>query len=157
MKITTTDYYKLHKDYRGTWTTERTDLPNWEKDREKYMGKRTILTNENGATVLLIEGMGLEIIKDDYYTKEFVCGQSSITRGELESFPCPFCTDDATDDMMQRIIDETEAETKCRMRKIHREECSSDDEYKEIRDSIWWKELEGLVVAAGIPYYEDLK
>jgi len=40
------DYNAIHKDYRGVW--EREDEP-------KYVGKRTMLSNENGATVLLIE------------------------------------------------------------------------------------------------------
>lgn len=59
--ITKAEYDAIHRDYKGVWTTERWDIPDWEHKREKYMGKRTILSNENGATVLLIEGMSLTI------------------------------------------------------------------------------------------------
>ena len=60
--ITKTDYEKIHPDFRGVWQTERTDLPNWDELRPKLMGKRTMLHNQNGCTVLLIEGQGFEII-----------------------------------------------------------------------------------------------
>lgn len=62
--ITKSDYEKLHEDYRGVWATERWDIPGWEQEREKYMGKHTMLHNDNGATCLLIEGLGFEIIEN---------------------------------------------------------------------------------------------
>lgn len=60
--ITAHDYNKIHPDFRGVWTTERDDIPGWAEKREKYMGKRTMLHNDNGVTCLLIEGMGFQII-----------------------------------------------------------------------------------------------
>lgn len=61
--ITESEYNSKHKDYKGVWTTERWDLPNWAEDREKFMGKRTMLHNDNG-TCLLIEGLSLRIVRD---------------------------------------------------------------------------------------------
>ena len=61
--ITLSEYNKLHTDFRSVWTTERFDLPNWEQDRVNYIGKRTLLTNDEG-TVLLVEGLGFHIIDD---------------------------------------------------------------------------------------------
>ncbi len=55
IKITLSEYNALHKDYRGVWTIERDDLPNWAEIRDKHMGKRTMLHYDNGATVLLVE------------------------------------------------------------------------------------------------------
>lgn len=63
-KISLEEYNKLSSDFRGVWTTDRSDLPNWEQIRDKYIGKRTMLDNENGATVLLIEGLHFEIINE---------------------------------------------------------------------------------------------
>jgi hypothetical protein len=56
--MTEQEYNAIHADYRSVWTTDRTDLPDWEQDREKYMGKRTLLTPSG----LEIEGLGLVII-----------------------------------------------------------------------------------------------
>jgi hypothetical protein len=62
MKVMTEEQYEaIHPSLRGVWETERTDLPNWENERHLYMGKRTLAAYENGGTVLLIEGLSLEI------------------------------------------------------------------------------------------------
>ena len=50
IKITLSEYNALHKDYRGVWTIERDDLPNWAEIRDKHMGKRTMLHYDSGAT-----------------------------------------------------------------------------------------------------------
>ena len=62
--MTLSEYLRKPKDYRGEWTTERWDIPNWADIREKHLGKRTLMTNINGGTYLVVEGMGLEIIDD---------------------------------------------------------------------------------------------
>lgn len=63
--ITLSAYNALHPDKRSVWKTERYDEPNWESERHKYMGKRTMLDyDEKHGTVLLIEGMSLRIIDD---------------------------------------------------------------------------------------------
>ena len=69
IRMTLSEYLRKPKDYRGEWTTERWDLPNWEEERKKYMGKRTLMTNINGGTCLVVEGMGLEIIDDTDWKK----------------------------------------------------------------------------------------
>ena len=69
IRMTLSEYLRKPKDYRGVWTTERWDLPDWEKEREKYMGKRTLMTNIDGATCLVVEGMSLEIIDDSDWKK----------------------------------------------------------------------------------------
>jgi hypothetical protein len=52
-QITKKEYYSKSKDYRGIWGTYT--HPEWE-------GKRTLMVNENGGCVLLIEGLSLEIV-----------------------------------------------------------------------------------------------
>lgn len=69
VRMTLSEYLRKPKDYRGEWTTERWDLPNWEEERKKYMGKRTLMTNVDGATCLVIEGLSLEIIDDTDWKK----------------------------------------------------------------------------------------
>lgn len=66
--IKLSDYNAIHPDFRGVWTTERTDLPDWNDIREQYIGKRTMMSGD-GRCTLLIEGMNFQII-DDNQTKE---------------------------------------------------------------------------------------
>ena len=67
-KITLSEYNSIPKDYRGIWTVERWDLPDWEKMRTKHMGKRTMMVYDKG-TCLLVEGMGFEIVDDSSWKK----------------------------------------------------------------------------------------
>lgn len=60
IRITQSEWDKIPACYKDTWTTERTDLPNWERDRQLYMGKRTWL--HRGA--LQIEGLSFQITPD---------------------------------------------------------------------------------------------
>ena len=90
----------------------------------------------------------------EFYDKEFKCGNSTITRGELESFPIPFCTDNVSDETMQKVIDDTDAGTRQRW-KI-RDDKPLDMENDEISES-WWEELEEAANYYNIPYYEDLE
>jgi hypothetical protein len=55
--------------YNGIWDVERWDWPNWEEERVKYMGKRTIMPPFAlfGTTCLLVEGQGMEIVSDDAF------------------------------------------------------------------------------------------
>ena len=69
IRMTLSEYLREPKDYRGVWTNERWDIPGWAEVREKYMGKRTLMTNINGSTCLVTEGMGLEIIDDSDWKK----------------------------------------------------------------------------------------
>ena len=67
-KITLSEYNSIPKDYRGIWTTERWDLPDWEKMRTTHMGKRTMMVYDKG-TCLLVEGIGFEIVDDSSWKK----------------------------------------------------------------------------------------
>jgi len=67
-KITLSEYNSIPKDYRGIWTTERWDLPDWEKMRTTHMGKRTMMVYDKG-TCLLVEGLGFEIVDDSSWKK----------------------------------------------------------------------------------------
>ena len=62
-KITLSEYNAIPEDYRGIWTVERWDLPDWEELRKKHIGKRTMMVYDKG-TCLLVEGMGFEIVDD---------------------------------------------------------------------------------------------
>lgn len=67
-KITLSEYNSIPDDYRGIWTVERWDLPNWAELREKHIGKRTMMVYDNG-TCLLVEGFGFEIVDDSTWKK----------------------------------------------------------------------------------------
>ncbi|MCM0221126.1 hypothetical protein [Bacteroides fragilis] len=67
-KITLSEYNAIPEDYRGIWTVERWDLPDWAEIREKHIGKRTMMVYDNG-TCLLVEGMGFEIVDDSSWKK----------------------------------------------------------------------------------------
>ena len=58
IELTLKEYNAIHTDYRGVWETERTALPDWEKIREQYMGKRTLIR----VGSLLIEDLHFRIV-----------------------------------------------------------------------------------------------
>lgn len=64
LTLTESEYRKIPADYRSVWTTERTDWDGWDIIRDRYMGKRTLMTNDKGGTCLLVEGSGLNIVAD---------------------------------------------------------------------------------------------
>lgn len=59
-QIPHSEYYAKHTDFRGVWTTERTDWPDWPQVRERYMGKRTLFDGRS----LQVEGISFEIVPD---------------------------------------------------------------------------------------------
>nr|DAE55305.1 MAG TPA: restriction alleviation protein [Caudoviricetes sp.] len=89
----------------------------------------------------------------EYYDQKFGYYNSKISRGELESLPCPFCTDNVNDDVMQSIIMMTDLSTKQRLRLPDGKWL---DFKKDKVSEVWWKELETAVKYYNIPYYEDL-
>lgn len=89
----------------------------------------------------------------EYYDKEFGYYTSKITRGDLESLPCPFCTDNVSDDVMQSIIMMTHLSTKQRLGLSDGQRLNLK---KEKNSEVWWEELESAVRYYKIPYYEDL-
>ena len=48
-KIILSEYNAIPENYRGIWTVERWDLPDGAEIREKYIGKRTMMVNDNGT------------------------------------------------------------------------------------------------------------
>ncbi|MDN7527682.1 hypothetical protein [Burkholderia orbicola] len=58
--ISRAEYERIHPDFRGVWTTERTDIPGWESIRHQYLGKRTLMRDN----ALLIEGLSLTIVEE---------------------------------------------------------------------------------------------
>lgn len=88
-----------------------------------------------------------------FYDKIFRYGQSELSRGELESLPSPFCTYDITDEQMERIVYETELDTRERLRLNEDEQIDlGNDRHSEV----WWEEMEAVVCRHKVPYYEDL-
>ena len=87
----------------------------------------------------------------EFYQKEFVCGNSSFTRGEQEGLPCPFCTAAVTDAQMQAIVKETDAETKLRWRLPTDGPIDFDNDWY---NETWWDELEKAVLKLRVPYYD---
>lgn len=55
-KITKKEYNEIPKDYRGIYSDYQGTHPH-------LKGRKTMLSYENGATVLLIEGVHFEIVK----------------------------------------------------------------------------------------------
>jgi hypothetical protein len=89
---------------------------------------------------------------EDFYNQVFVCGQSSITRGELESLPCPFKTFGIDDTTMQKVVECTEEATREDLRLSKEEKIDfNNDKHSEC----WWKNLEHFCNHFNIPYYED--
>ena len=48
-KITLSEYNSISEAYRGVWTTERWDIPDWAEMRKKHIGKRTMMVYDNGT------------------------------------------------------------------------------------------------------------
>lgn len=42
-KITLSEYNAIPENYRGIWTIERWDLPDWAEIRKRHIGKRTMM------------------------------------------------------------------------------------------------------------------
>lgn len=73
LRIFRSEYDATHSDFKGVWTTERDDQPNWERDRHLYMGKRTIMSGD-GSCSLCIEGLSLKIYEDAEYRRYLLHG-----------------------------------------------------------------------------------
>ena len=73
-RMTLSEYLAVPENYRGVWTTERWDIPDWENLRKSHMGKRTLMVYDRG-TCLLVEGLSLEIVDDSSWKKTDEVGQ----------------------------------------------------------------------------------
>lgn len=89
---------------------------------------------------------------DPFYDTEFKYGDSSITRGELESLPVPFDTQDVSDETMQAIVKSVDKETRLALGLSDGEHIVFDNDRHSER---WWQTLEECLNYFGVPYYED--
>ena len=69
-------YDSTHSDFKGVWTSERYDWPDWETIRDRYVGKRTWMPPcwLFGSTCLLIEGQNFTILPDTEFDEMLVNG-----------------------------------------------------------------------------------
>lgn len=85
-----------------------------------------------------------------FYKHVFTCGSTTLTRGELESFPCPFCTKNVTDEQMEAIVIKMDTEIKKYAWKKNGAELEL--EYEDAR----YYEMDNAAAKCKVPYYEDL-
>ena len=74
--ISKRDYKDLSKDYKGVYKT-------------KQGKRRTMITSDNGATVLLIEGLDFEIVevfKDEHEIDCEICYGEGTTEHDVSSY-----------------------------------------------------------------------
>lgn len=88
--------------------------------------------------------------EERFYKRVFTCSSTTLTRAELESFPCPFCTKNVSDDLMKSIVNEMDAELK----KYAWEENSKEWEFE--YEGARYYEMDNAATKHKVPYYEDL-
>lgn len=128
------------------------DLTEFENNRQTQGRDENYLYESDYLDVLPEQEPELPPKDDAFYDKVFTCGQSELSRRDLESLPVPFNTYDVTDEQMEQIVFETEMETRDRLRLGEKE---SIDFENDRHSAIWWEEMEKAVVRHGVPYYED--
>lgn len=84
------------------------------------------------------------------YEKEFTCGNTTITRNDYESMPCPMNTSHLTDADMQRLAEAIESEMQNWQNSL-KGECIDQERY----ENVWWSEMEKIGLDFGMTYYED--
>ena len=90
--------------------------------------------------------------EQDFYDKVFVYGKSELSRGELESLPIPFDTYHVSDEVMEKIVRETELETRDRLSLGTDEPIDLENDR---HSETWWEAMEKIAVKHGVPYQED--
>lgn len=88
--------------------------------------------------------------KENFYSKEFVCGKTSISRDLLETLPEPFNTENVSDKTMQEIANEVESE----MKDFYEWEENGSISHEKANEK-WWEQLENSVIKRNIPYYYE--
>lgn len=90
---------------------------------------------------------------EEFYDKVFSFGDTQLSRRDLEELPCPFCTDNVSDELMQDIVEIVNEDTRIML-------SLEDDEHIDFENdehnSMWWEVLERVCNAFEIPYYEDM-
>ena len=128
------------------------DLKKFKNNRQTRGRDRNYLYESNYLDVLPEPESERPPKEPAFYDKIFTHGSSELSRGELESLPEPFDTYDVTDEQMERIVWETEMETRDRLGLGDGEAI---DFNKDRHSEVWWEEMEKTVVRHGVPYYED--
>lgn len=85
---------------------------------------------------------------NEFYTKEFRCGGTSIARRDFEEMPCSMDTYDFTDEDMQLLAETVHANMMASC-------CGSYDLADTDIEAMWWSTVEGVAVSMGMNYYED--
>lgn len=132
---------KLYKQYLTNWKAEHNegDPASYEEwyDNEYARG----YTTEHNRT-------GKNKRPAEFYTKEFVCGKSSVARRDFEEMPFAMDTYDFDDETMQAIVDKVEDIIVKKFGKDY-------DLYDDGVQDYWWSELEGIALDYGMNYYND--
>ena len=89
-------------------------------------------------------------MKELDYEKEFISGNTTITRCDYEDMPVPMNTSSLSDDEMQRLAEAIEEEME-----RWQEWLDNGDVNQDQYDEAWWESMEHLGLAFGMTYYED--
>lgn len=95
----------------------------------------------------------MKVPNNEFYDRNFTYSDTILSRADLESLPCPFCTENITDEQMEIIAFETDSSTRERLRLSDNEHIDFDNDK---HSEVWWEELEAAVNRQNVPYYEDL-
>lgn len=87
-----------------------------------------------------------------FYSKQFTCGNSYISREELEGFSMPFNTKNVSDETMLKLVEAVDRVTKER---LHLPTDMPLDFANDKIGDIWWDELEIICRELNIPYYNE--
>lgn len=85
-----------------------------------------------------------------FYNKVFISGKIRLNRRELEELPCPLCTKNVGDSVMQDVVQEAE----CEVNKWNNDDDNAELEFK--FEDIRLREVEDAAVRHKIPYYDEL-
>lgn len=137
---------------KGEFRLTASDLEEFENNRQTQ-GRDENYLYESGYLDELPEAEPERPPREQaFYDKIFTHGKSELSRGELESLPVPFDTYHVSDEEMERIVRETELETRDRLSLDTDEPIDFNNDR---HSGIWWEEMEKTVVRHGVPYYED--
>lgn len=125
-------------------------LSDWDMDFFKDHGQ----TQHQGVNLIMdtyeIDPEPEEDLDSPFYNKVFSSGTTQLTRRELEELPCPFCTKEISDGIMQQIVSDADREIK----EWHYDDNNEELEFK--YEDIRIREIEEAAVRCKVPYYEDL-
>lgn len=92
-------------------------------------------------------------IRSPFYDHVFKCGDTMLTRRDLESFPCPFCTENVSNEVMISIVSEIDKELKLYRYNLKQNPEELEEEHKY---NLYY-EMDIAAVKFNVPYYEDIR